>query len=129
MAAQKVAISIDQKLLEELDGLVMENVFPNRSQAIQAAVQEKLARMRGGHYKPAAPGRVSPHLGNPERRTSQAVVGEDFSDSHPVGGSARQETWPGLARGIDAGHRRPVGDRGGLTPHRACSARRRRHIT
>ncbi len=48
MAAQKVAISIDQKLLEELDGLVMENVFPNRSQAIQAAVQEKLARMRRG---------------------------------------------------------------------------------
>jgi len=48
MAAQKVAISIDQKLLEELDGLVMENVFSNRSQAIQAAVQEKLARMRRG---------------------------------------------------------------------------------
>lgn len=48
MAAQKVAISIDQKLLEELDGLVMENVFPNRSQAIQTAVQEKLARMRRG---------------------------------------------------------------------------------
>ncbi len=48
MAAQKVAISIDQKLLAELDGLVAENVFANRSQAIQAAVQEKLARMRRG---------------------------------------------------------------------------------
>jgi len=30
----------------ELDGLVAQNVFANRSQAIQAAVQEKLDRMR-----------------------------------------------------------------------------------
>jgi len=31
MAAQKVAISIDRKLLEELDGLVTENVFSRRN--------------------------------------------------------------------------------------------------
>ena len=46
MAAQKVAITLDRRLLAELDGLVTENVFANRSQAIQAAVQEKLDRMR-----------------------------------------------------------------------------------
>jgi metal-responsive CopG/Arc/MetJ family transcriptional regulator len=46
MAAKKVAITMDRRLLVELDGLVAENVFANRSQAIQAAVQEKLARMR-----------------------------------------------------------------------------------
>jgi metal-responsive CopG/Arc/MetJ family transcriptional regulator len=46
MAAQKVAITMDRRLLVELDGLVAENVFANRSQAIQVAVQEKLARMR-----------------------------------------------------------------------------------
>jgi Arc/MetJ-type ribon-helix-helix transcriptional regulator len=48
MAAQKVAISIDRQLVAELDGLVAERVFANRSQAIQAAVQEKLTRMRRG---------------------------------------------------------------------------------
>lgn len=48
MAAQKVAITMDRRLLAELDGLVAENVFANRSQAVQAAVQEKLDRMRRG---------------------------------------------------------------------------------
>ena len=46
MAAQKVAITMDQQLVAELDGLVAEKVFANRSQAIQLAVEEKLARMR-----------------------------------------------------------------------------------
>ena len=46
MAAQKVAITIDRQLLIELDGLVADKRFANRSQAIQVAVQEKLARMR-----------------------------------------------------------------------------------
>ena len=46
MAASKIAISMDEQLLAELDGLVAGNVFANRSQAIQTAVQEKLARMR-----------------------------------------------------------------------------------
>jgi metal-responsive CopG/Arc/MetJ family transcriptional regulator len=46
MAAQKVAITMDQQLVAELDGLVAEKVFANRSQAIQVAVEEKLARMR-----------------------------------------------------------------------------------
>ena len=46
MAAQKIAITMDRRLLAELDGLVAENMFANRSQAVQAAVQEKLDRMR-----------------------------------------------------------------------------------
>lgn len=46
MAAQKVAISIEKELLAELDGLVAEMLFANRSQAIQTAVREKLSRLR-----------------------------------------------------------------------------------
>jgi len=46
MAAQKVAISIEKELLAELDGLVAERLFANRSQAIQTAVREKLSRLR-----------------------------------------------------------------------------------
>jgi Arc/MetJ-type ribon-helix-helix transcriptional regulator len=40
-----VAISLDESTLEHLDKLVERAVFSNRSQAIQEAVEEKLARM------------------------------------------------------------------------------------
>lgn len=46
MAATKVAITIDSKLLAELDQLVAQQVFPNRSKAIQEALVDKLGRMR-----------------------------------------------------------------------------------
>jgi Arc/MetJ-type ribon-helix-helix transcriptional regulator len=41
----KVAISLDESTLERLDQLVERAVFANRSQAIQEAVEEKLARL------------------------------------------------------------------------------------
>jgi metal-responsive CopG/Arc/MetJ family transcriptional regulator len=41
----KVAISLDGQTLVRLDRLVKAQVFPNRSQAIQLAIDEKLARM------------------------------------------------------------------------------------
>jgi metal-responsive CopG/Arc/MetJ family transcriptional regulator len=41
----KVAISLDGQTLGRLDRLVKAQVFPNRSQAIQMAIDEKLARM------------------------------------------------------------------------------------
>jgi len=40
-----VAISLDESTLARLDQLVERAVFSNRSQAIQEAVEEKLARM------------------------------------------------------------------------------------
>jgi metal-responsive CopG/Arc/MetJ family transcriptional regulator len=48
MARSKIAISLDALLVERLDRFVKEEVFPNRSQAIQAAVEEKLARLKKG---------------------------------------------------------------------------------
>lgn len=45
MNRTKVAISIDQKTLSQLDRLVKKHIFPNRSQAIQEAVDEKLKRL------------------------------------------------------------------------------------
>ncbi|MCY4613904.1 MAG: ribbon-helix-helix protein, CopG family [Nitrospira sp.] len=48
MARSKVAVSLDEQILQRLDGLVEEAVFPNRSQAIEVAVQEKLARLDQG---------------------------------------------------------------------------------
>lgn len=46
MSASKVAISIDRDLLAEVDRLVAKQVFASRSQAVQTAVREKVARMR-----------------------------------------------------------------------------------
>ena len=45
MARSKVAISLDESTLDRLDRLVQKKVFPNRSQAIEEAVAEKLARL------------------------------------------------------------------------------------
>jgi metal-responsive CopG/Arc/MetJ family transcriptional regulator len=45
MARSKVAVSLDEGTLHRLDQLVRRAVFPNRSRAIQSAVEEKLARM------------------------------------------------------------------------------------
>jgi len=42
MGQAKIAISIDDSLLARVDTLVAENLYPNRSRAIQEAVQEKL---------------------------------------------------------------------------------------
>jgi metal-responsive CopG/Arc/MetJ family transcriptional regulator len=45
MAASKIAITIDDKILRRLDLLVQSNVFPNRSKSIQEAVEDKLIRL------------------------------------------------------------------------------------
>lgn len=46
MGKEKIAITLDERFVGELDRLVVEHVFPNRSQAIQEAVSEKLLRMK-----------------------------------------------------------------------------------
>ncbi len=45
MGSSKVAITLESELLEEVDALVKNHVFPNRSKAIQKAVEEKLQRI------------------------------------------------------------------------------------
>ena len=45
MARSKIAITLEEGTLDRLDKLVEQSVFPNRSRAIQEAVQEKLARL------------------------------------------------------------------------------------
>lgn len=45
MSRAKVAISIEETVLQKVDRLVRRHVFPNRSRAIQNAVEEKLARL------------------------------------------------------------------------------------
>jgi metal-responsive CopG/Arc/MetJ family transcriptional regulator len=47
MASAKIAITIDEGTLHRLDRLVKDRVFPNRSKAIQDAVEEKLKKLEG----------------------------------------------------------------------------------
>jgi Arc/MetJ-type ribon-helix-helix transcriptional regulator len=46
MSRAKVAITVDEKALTEIDRLVRNGIFPNRSQAFEIAVKERLDRMR-----------------------------------------------------------------------------------
>jgi metal-responsive CopG/Arc/MetJ family transcriptional regulator len=45
MAASKIAITLDDRMLKQIDILVKSKYFPNRSKAIQEAVAEKLVRL------------------------------------------------------------------------------------
>jgi len=45
VAKTKVAVTLDAKLLARVDALVREARFPNRSQAVEAALAEKLDRL------------------------------------------------------------------------------------
>lgn len=45
MATAKIAITMDEQTLHRLDRLVKDRVFPNRSKAIQDAVEEKLKKL------------------------------------------------------------------------------------
>jgi Arc/MetJ-type ribon-helix-helix transcriptional regulator len=45
MAVAKIAITLEQDILSEIDRLVRQHVFPNRSRAIQEAVREKVTRL------------------------------------------------------------------------------------
>ena len=45
MNTTKVAITLNKRTLDRLDQLVRNRMFPNRSKAIQEAVEEKLDRL------------------------------------------------------------------------------------
>ena len=45
MAKAKLAVTLDENTLGEVDRLVQRRLFPNRSRLIELAVQEKLARL------------------------------------------------------------------------------------
>ncbi|MDO3377959.1 CopG family ribbon-helix-helix protein [Geoalkalibacter halelectricus] len=45
MAKTKIAVTLDEKIVNEVDQLVSRRAFPSRSRIIEDAVREKLARM------------------------------------------------------------------------------------
>ena len=71
MAAHKIAITIDDKLLKRLDSLVQSDIFPNRSKAIQEAVKEKLARLEKS--------RLAQECSKLDPKFEQALADEGFT--------------------------------------------------
>ena len=45
MGKLKVAVTLDKRTVDRIDRLVRQHVYPNRSRAIEEAVEEKLARL------------------------------------------------------------------------------------
>ena len=46
MGKAKIAITLDEEYIEEIDRLVSAHIFQNRSQAVQEAVGDKLQRIK-----------------------------------------------------------------------------------
>ncbi len=45
MGKTKIAITLDEKVVKKVDGLVKNHVYPNRSRAMQEALQDKLEKI------------------------------------------------------------------------------------
>ena len=78
MASVKVAITLEAETLARVDSLVTQHVFPNRSRAIQIALQEKLERQEGA--------RLAAECARLDPVAEQAMA--------EVGFGADMETWP-----------------------------------
>jgi Arc/MetJ-type ribon-helix-helix transcriptional regulator len=80
MARAKVGISLVQSTLNRLDRLVQKQVFPNRSQAIEEAVAEKLARMERSRLAQEC-AKLDPAF---EKALAEEGLSEDLADSGSV---------------------------------------------
>jgi Arc/MetJ-type ribon-helix-helix transcriptional regulator len=50
MGRAKIAITVDEQALAEIDRLVRQGVFPNRSKAIEEALHERIARLHRSRF-------------------------------------------------------------------------------
>ena len=74
MARAKIAITVDEQALAEVDRLVRSGVFPNRSQAFEIAVKDRIERL---HHSRLA--RESAKLNRDEETAlaNEGYAGED----------------------------------------------------
>jgi metal-responsive CopG/Arc/MetJ family transcriptional regulator len=78
MPKTKLAVTLDTALVSELDQLVSKRRFANRSQAVEVAVAEKLARL--------AKGRLARECAKLDPDEERALAEEGLAGS--------RETWP-----------------------------------
>ena len=78
MATVKIAVTLDHDLVAQLDQLVAEKQFPNRSQAVQEAIRDKLRRLQRS--------RLARESAKLDRRYEQALADEGLKEDF--------EQWP-----------------------------------
>lgn len=78
MRASRVTITMERRLLAQVDRWVARGRYPNRSQAIQAAVREKLERVRRR--------RLVEELAKLDPKQERALAEEGFA--------AESHSWP-----------------------------------
>ena len=71
MSTAKIAITIEEDTLGKLDQMVMAKAFPNRSKAIQEAIEEKLAKINRS--------RLARECAKLDPGIEQAIAEEGFS--------------------------------------------------
>lgn len=77
MARAKIAITVDEDALAEVDRLVRQGIFPNRSRAIEHALQERISRLHRT--------RLARECAKLDAREEQALADE---------GSVGESEWP-----------------------------------
>ena len=75
MPKAKVALTLDATLLDRVDTLVSEKRYRNRSQAVEAALAEKLARL--------ARTRLATECGKLDPAVEQHLADEGLGDTWP----------------------------------------------
>ncbi len=78
MASVKVAITLEQETLRQVDSLVARRLFPSRSRAIQTALHEKIERMEGS--------RLAAECAKLDKKAEQALAEEGLG--------VDSATWP-----------------------------------
>jgi metal-responsive CopG/Arc/MetJ family transcriptional regulator len=75
MPKTKVAVTLDATLVDEVDALVQQHRFANRSQAIETAVRSELVRLRRTRLAEAC-SRLDPHE---ERALAEEGLASDLA--------------------------------------------------
>ncbi|MHB9150282.1 MAG: ribbon-helix-helix domain-containing protein [Thermoleophilia bacterium] len=76
MGRSKIAITLDEKTLGTIDRLVSERRFPNRSHAIQEALDDKLSRMAHSRLAHEC-AKLDPEY---ERALAEEGIGEELAE-------------------------------------------------
>jgi metal-responsive CopG/Arc/MetJ family transcriptional regulator len=76
MVTTKVAITIDSELIAQVDDLVTQQIFPNRSKAIQSAIEDKLVGFRRS--------RLEQELMNLDPLEEQQLADEGIAQEFPL---------------------------------------------
>ncbi|HYC61180.1 MAG TPA: ribbon-helix-helix domain-containing protein [Thermoanaerobaculia bacterium] len=71
MGKAKIAITVDEHALAEIDRLVERGVFPNRSKAIEDAVQDRIAKLHRS--------RLARECAKLDTREEQALADEGYA--------------------------------------------------